>query len=109
MTATRIAVDVDHVVRSLREMVMPTGLTACALIMGYDDDTEQAVAHVALILAFDEWTDEAIAACDRANSAAWDALAPLGVVPNLLCRLRSEHKALEASEPAWLPIADAGC
>ena len=77
--------------------------------MDYDDDTEQAVAHVALVLAFEDWTDDAIAACERANSSAWDALAPLHVVPNLLCRLRSEHQALQTSEPAWLPIADVGC
>ncbi len=90
-------------------MAIPQGLTACALIMGYDSETEQAVAHVALILAFEEWTTDAIAACEQANSAAWDALAPLDVVPNLLCRIRPEHEAVKGLEPNWLPIADAGC
>jgi hypothetical protein len=109
MSITRTAVDVEHVARALREMPMPTGLTACALIMGFDAETEQAVAHVALILAFDEWTPDALNACELANSAAWDALAPLDVVPNLLCRTRPEHEALRGSEPQWLPIADADC
>ena len=109
MTTTQITVDVDQVVRALRSMEIPAGLTACALIMGYDAETEQAVAHVALILAFDEWTEDAIAACELANSSAWDALAPLDVVPNLLCRIRPEHEALQPLEPEWLPVADAGC
>ena len=90
-------------------MIIPAGLNACALIMGYDAETEQAIAHVALILAFDEWTDEAVASCELANAAAWDALAPLDVVPNLLCRIRPEHAELQGLEPNWLPIADAGC
>jgi hypothetical protein len=103
------AVDVERVIGALRRMQVPDGLTACAVIMDFDEDTAQAVAHVALILDFDEWTAEAVASCELANSAAWDALSPLGVVPNLLCRLHSEHVALQVSEPAWLPIADVGC
>jgi hypothetical protein len=101
--------DVSAVVAALRAMVMPEGLTACELAIGYDESTEQLIAHVALVLKYDDWNNNAIAACELARSAAWDALASTDVVPNLLCRTATEHAELRMSEPQWLPIADGNC
>jgi hypothetical protein len=97
-------VDVESVVYALRSMVLAPGLTACALIMGFDEATEQVVAHVALVLAFDAWSEDALAACENARSAAWASLSPLDVVPNLLCRLVKEHQALSQTETEWFEI-----
>jgi hypothetical protein len=98
-------VDVELVVDALQSMVLASGLTACALIMGFDEATEQVVAHVALVLAFDAWSEDALSACENARSVAWASLSPLDVVPNLLCRLAKEHQALSQTEPEWRKIS----
>jgi hypothetical protein len=101
-------VDVDGVVAALQSIVLSPGLTACGLIIGFDEATDQVVAHVALVLNFEVWSEAALSACDRACSAAWIALSPLDIVPNLLCRLAEEHKILKVSEPEWREISG-GC
>jgi hypothetical protein len=98
-------VDVELVVAALRSMVLAPGLTACALIMGFDEATEQVIAHVALVLSFDAWSEEALTACENARSSAWASLSPIDVVPNLLCRLVKEHQVLSQTEPEWREIS----
>jgi hypothetical protein len=109
MHGTRSDVDVTQVVEALRAAVMPDKLTLFGVIMGYDDDTEQVVAHVALVLDYGEWTPEAIEACESASSAAWLALSPLEVVPNLLFRTRAEHEQFRKSEPGWILVSNVDC
>jgi hypothetical protein len=90
-------------------MRIPSGLTACGLILAFDETIEAYIAHVAMVLSYDEWTDDAVEACEQARSAAWDALAPLEVTPNLLYRTRKEHAEFQLTEPQWTPIANVDC
>jgi hypothetical protein len=109
MQSTRSDVDVSQVVKALRAAVMPDKLTLRGVIMGYDDDTEQVVAHVALVLDDDHWSPEATEAYEAASSAAWLALSPLEVVPILLSRTRAEHAEFLKSEPGWIPVSNVDC
>ncbi len=80
------------------------GVRACEYILTYDDKFNEYVANVALILDEDDWNEAASLACEAARAAAWEALSPLAVVPNLLCRTVHEHAELKVREPVWMPI-----
>lgn len=102
-------VDVAEVLDALRTMPAQTDLAACGLILTYDEDADEQIANVALVLEYPEWTEAANRACDEARASAWAVLAPLNVIPNLLCRTSAEHEEFSKSEPQWLPIADGDC
>jgi hypothetical protein len=98
-----LAVERD-IVAALQGMHEVDGVRACEFILTYDDKFDECVANVALILDEAEWNEAASLACESARAAAWEALSPLGVVPNLLCRTASEHADLKQREPVWTPI-----
>jgi hypothetical protein len=106
---TLAQLDVTGVVDALRSMALPDGLTACELLIDFDDTTERVIAHVALILKQDSWNEDAVKACEAARAKTWDALEPFDVVPNLLCRTRAEHAAFKETEPQWIPVTDVDC
>lgn len=102
-------VDVKAIFGALRSASFPAGVTACDLIVDFDESTESYVANVALVLDQDVWNDATLSTYEHARTVAWEALSPLDVIPNLLCRTREEHARLKLSEPAWEPIADVDC
>lgn len=109
MNRGRLLVDVAEVLDALRSIPPQTDLAACGLILTYDEDADEQIANVALVLSYETWTEDATRACDAARASAWTALAPLNVIPNLLCRTRAEHEEFSKTEPQWLPIRDGDC
>jgi hypothetical protein len=109
MSRSRLLVGADEVLVALRSMPPQDDLVACGLILTYDEDADEQIANVALVLDYEAWTQGATQACEAARTSAWAALAPLNVIPNLLCRTRAEHEEFSKSEPQWLPIADGDC
>ena len=104
MFATQTLATERDIVAALKGMHEVDGVHACEFILTYDDKFDECVANVALILDEAEWNEAASLACESARAAAWEALSPLGVVPNLLCRTAREHADLKVREPVWTPI-----
>lgn len=104
MSATQTVATERDIVAALQGMHEVDGVRACEFILTYDVKFDECVANVALILDEAEWNEAASLACESARAAAWEALSPLGVVPNLLCRTASEHADLKRREPVWTPI-----
>lgn len=100
---TRVAVaDVEAALHAMREV---DGVRAFAFILDYDDAFGDCVANIVFICGAAVWDEATSLACQAARSAAWEALSPLKVVPNLHCRTTSEHAELSRREPAWTMIS----
>ncbi len=84
------------------------GVRAFAFILDHDDALDECVANIVFICTADVWDEATSLACRTALSAAWEALSPLNVVPNLHCRTRSEHAELSRREPVWTLIGATG-
>lgn len=104
MVAAQTLASERDVVAALRGMHEVDGVRACELILTYDDKFDECLANVVLILNEAEWNEAASLACEAARAAAWEALSPLSVVPNLLFRTAGEHAELKGREPVWTAI-----
>lgn len=95
------ATDVEAALHAMREV---DGVRAIAFILDYDDAFDERVVNIVFICSAAAWDEATSLACQAARSAAWEALNPLQMVPNLHCRTACEHAELSRREPVWTMI-----
>jgi len=84
---------------------LPSTVHACVFNLVWDDEVSTEVAIVVMILEYEDWNEAAEEACATASDIAWDALNPLGVIADVICRTQSEHEAAREAE-SWFPVDD---
>ena len=84
---------------------LPKSVHACVFNLVEDPDLDAEVAIVVMILGFEQWTDEADRACAAASDLAWEALNPLGIIADVICRTQVEHDAVRQGE-TWTSLDD---
>jgi hypothetical protein len=98
---------VEDITGALHQAELPAGVRAYEFRLDWHEELDQPVARIIMILQGDEWTEAANQACLSASSAAWSALAPLGVFADVICRTETEHRQLR-TEGDWHQLVTNG-
>jgi hypothetical protein len=93
-----------EVADALKLARLPSRARADAFLLEWDDEKDVLIARIAVILDFESWDAAADQVCVQASSAAWQALAPLGVFADVICRTVVEHDSRRGSAH-WIPVS----